>query len=200
MWGDSIRKRNVSPRLFSLECCLHCFTDNQTDACWLFYSSFSRHSPSKPLRSKLESCSRIHVQSGHHDHSGVHREATALLLQECMNGVDRSRLGFSQALLLWGSSSVWICVLLWWIIQKKTQWMLSCSEDETLIWWKENCSTVKSCLAARRQFTGIIPDTDGTVYSGSTTVNLLLSLNLNSCPMKTDLLQCHDNLCLPVPN
>lgn len=28
-------------------------------------------------------------------------------------------------------------VLLWWIIKKKTQWMLSCSEDETLIWWKE---------------------------------------------------------------
>lgn len=100
-------------------------------------SSFSRPSSSKPLRSKPKSCSWIHVQSGRRDHSGGHREETALRLQECMNELHRSRMSFQQALFLWGSSSVWICVLLWWIIKKRTQWMLSCSEDETLIWWKE---------------------------------------------------------------
>lgn len=159
MWGDSIRKRNVSPRLFSLECCLHCFTDNQQMLVGFFYSSFSRPSPSKPLRSKPKSCSWIHVQSGRRDHSGGHREETALRLQECMNELSAGAVSLRE------QQCVNLCFAL--MNYKKEN-----PVNAFMFWrWnidmmKRNCSTMKSCLAARRQSTEIIPPRKTVFRSG----------------------------------
>lgn len=76
-----------------------------------------------------------------HAHGFMSKAVVAITLvateKRRLCGFRNAWMSFQQALFLWGSSSVWICVLLWWIIKKRTQWMLSCSEDETLIWWKE---------------------------------------------------------------
>lgn len=49
VWGYSIKKRNVSPLLFSVECRPHCFTHNRTlmiGFTFLLFTSFSCRSPS----------------------------------------------------------------------------------------------------------------------------------------------------------
>lgn len=49
IWGYSIKKRNVLPLLFSVECRPHCFTHNRTlliGFTFLLFASFSFRSPS----------------------------------------------------------------------------------------------------------------------------------------------------------
>lgn len=122
-------------------------------------SSFSRPSSSKPLRSKPKSCSWIHVQSGRRDHSGGHREETALRLQECMNELSAGAVSLRE------QQCVNLCFAL--MNYKKEN-----PVNAFMFWrWnidmmKRNCSTVKSCLAARRQSTEIIPPRKTVFRSG----------------------------------
>lgn len=80
-------------------------------------------------------------------------------------GFRNAWMSFQQALFLWGSSSVWICFAL--MNYKKEN-----PVNAFMFWrWnidmmKRNCSTVKSCLAARRQSTEIIPPRKTVFRSG----------------------------------
>lgn len=158
MWGDSIRKRNVSPRLFSLECCLHCFTDNQQMLVGFFTPPFHvlpLRNPSGPNRS--------------HAHGFMSKAVVAITLvateKRRLCGFRNAWMSFQQALFLWGSSSVWICFAL--MNYKKEN-----PVNAFMFWrWnidmmKRNCSTMKSCLAARRQSTEIIPPRKTVFRSG----------------------------------